>query len=330
MAMMKAALCREYGPPENVRIEQIAKPEPKPDEVLIRIRATTVSSGDWRVRTLTVPRGMGIMVRAVFGFTRPRNPILGTELAGEIEAVGKDVTNFRIGETVIGYPSFPNGCHAEYRTMRESDRIVAKPARLSYEEAAALCFGGATALDFLRDRAKLQTGEHLLVIGASGTLGSAAVQLAKHFGAHVTGICSAANVELVRSIGADRVIDYTCEDYRNGGETYDVIFDAVGVASFRTHETFLKPNGRLLLLAAGLHEMLEAIGAKRDGKRVFSGPAKERLEHLTVLAGLAESGAYRPVIDQVFPFERIADAHARVETGRKRGSVVVTVDQDKD
>jgi NADPH:quinone reductase-like Zn-dependent oxidoreductase len=325
MATMRAAMCRAYGSPDVVRIEEVERPEPKPDEVLIHIRATTVSSGDWRVRSLTVPRGMGVMVRAVFGFTRPRQPILGTELCGEIAAVGASVTNFKVGDAVIGYPSFPNGCHAEYRSMKASDRIVHKPDALSFEEAAAMCFGGATALDFLRDRAKLRAGEDVLVIGASGTLGSAAVQLAKHFGANVTGVCSAANVELVRSLGADRVVDYTKQDYRHGGETYDVIFDAVGEASFKTCEYLLKPNGRLLLLAGGLPEMLGAIGRKRDGKRAFAGPAKERLEHLIFLGELAEAGVYRPVIDQVFPFERIADAHARVETGRKRGSVVVAI-----
>lgn len=202
MATMRAAMCRAYGPPDVVRIEEVERPEPKSGQVLIRIRATTVSSGDWRVRSQTVPRGFGLMMRAVFGFTRPRNPVLGCELAGEIAAVGKDVTGFKPGDAVIGYPSFPNGCHAEYRTMQATDRIVRKPDCLSFEEAAALCFGGATALDFLRDRAALKAGEHLLVIGASGALGSAAVQLAKNFGALVTGICSAANTGLVRSLGA--------------------------------------------------------------------------------------------------------------------------------
>ncbi|MFZ5689690.1 MAG: NAD(P)-dependent alcohol dehydrogenase [Pseudomonadota bacterium] len=325
MATMRAAVCRAYGAPNVVRIAEVARPEPKPGEVLIRIRATTVSSGDWRVRSQTVPRGFGLMTRAMFGFARPRNPILGCELAGEIEAVGKDVTGFRPGEAVIGYPSFPNGCHAEYRTMRETDRIVRKPDCLSFEEAAALCFGGATALDFLRDRAKLKAGEHLLVIGAAGALGSAAVQLAKNFGARITGVCSTANVELVHSLGADRAIDYTQQDYRRAGQTYDVIFDAVGEAAFGSHEALLNPGGRLLLLAAGLPDMLSAIGRKRDGKRVFAGPARESRDHLAFLSSLAEAGDYRPVIDQVFPFARIAEAHARVETGRKRGSVVVTI-----
>lgn len=325
MATMRAAMCRAYGPPDVVRIEEVERPEPKSGQVLIRIRATTVSSGDWRVRSQTVPRGFGLMMRAVFGFTRPRNPVLGCELAGEIAAVGKDVTGFKPGDAVIGYPSFPNGCHAEYRTMQATDRIVRKPDCLSFEEAAALCFGGATALDFLRDRAALKAGEHLLVIGASGALGSAAVQLAKNFGALVTGICSAANTGLVRSLGADRVFDYTKQDYRDRGETYDVIFDAAGQASFKTHEHLLNPDGRLLLLAAGLPDMFSAIGRKRHGKRVFAGPAREKPEHLKTLCALAEAGAYRPVIDQVFPFARIAEAHARVESGRKRGSVVVTI-----
>lgn len=325
MATMRAAMCRAYGPPDVVLIEEVERPAPKPDEVLIRIRATTVSSGDWRIRSLSVPRGMGVMVRAVFGFARPRQPILGTELCGEIVAAGKDVTEFKPGDVVVAFPSFPNGCHAEYRAVRANDRIVPKPDRLSVEEAAAICFGGITALDFLRDRAKLKPGEHLLVIGASGALGTAAVQLANHFGARVTGVCSAANVELVRSLGADRVIDYTREDYRRGGAIYDVIFDAVGEASFKTHEALLKPRGRLLLLAAGLPEMFGAVGRKRDGKRVCVGPSANTREQLEYLVALAEAGEYRPVIDQVFPLERIAEAHARVDSGRKRGSVVVTI-----
>jgi NADPH:quinone reductase-like Zn-dependent oxidoreductase len=208
--------------------------------------------------------------------------------------------------------------------MAAGDRIIKKPEGLSFEEAAALCFGGATALDFLRDRAALRAGEEVLVVGASGTLGSAAVQLAKHFGAHVTGVCSSANVELVRSLGATRVVDYTKQDYRQAGETYDVIFDAVGETSFRTHGHLLKPNGRLLLLAAGLPEMLGAIGRKPDGKRVFAGPAKERLEHLTLLGQLAETGAYRPVIDQVFPLERIAEAIGVIKDG-SAGKVILEV-----
>lgn len=323
--MMKAAVCRRYGSPDNVRIEEVGRPEPKRGEVLIRIRATTVSSGDWRIRSLTVPQGFGLMMRAAFGLFRPRNPILGTELAGTVEAVGAGVTAFATGDAVVGYPSRPNGCHAEFRTMKASDRIIRKPARLSFEQAAAMCFGGAVALDFLCDRARLQPGERVLVIGASGALGSAAVQIAKHIGTHVTAVCSAANTDLVHALGADRVIDYAREDYRQSGATYDVIFDAVGEGSFKTCGHLLKPNGRLLLLAAGLPQMIDAIRAKPDGKRVFAGPAKENQAHLQTLGAMADAGWYRPVIDQVLPFARIAEAHARVESGRKRGSVVIVI-----
>ena len=325
MATMRAALCRAYGPPDVVRVEEVRRPEPKSGEVLIRVRATTVSSGDWRVRTLTVPRGMGLFVRPVFGFTRPRKPILGTELAGEIVALGKGVTNVKVGDAVVAYPAFPNGCHAEYRTMPANGRMILKPQRLSFEEAGAMCFGGVTALHFLRDLAGLAAGERLLVIGASGALGSAAVQIAKCIGTHVTGVCSTANVDLVRSVGADCVIDYTRDDYRRAGETYDVVFDAVSDVTVSSGKALLNDGGRLLLLAADLLEMMRSLGGKRDGKRVFAGPAKETLEHLVALHGMAEAGWYRPVIDQVFPLARIAEAHARVETGRKRGSVVISI-----
>jgi NADPH:quinone reductase-like Zn-dependent oxidoreductase len=325
MATMRAALCRAYGPPDVVRIEEIERPEPKSGEVLIRVRATTVSSADWRARTLTAPRGMGVFMRPVFGLTRPRKPILGTELAGEIVGIGRDVTAFSVGDAVVAYPAFPNGCHAEYRTMPADGRMVLKPERLSFEEAGALCFGGVTALHFLRDLAKLAAGERLLVIGASGALGSAAVQIAKCIGTHVTGVCSTANIELVRSIGADREIDYTRDDYRRTGETYDVVFDAVGEVTVSSGAALLKDGGRLLLLVADLPNMLRALRGNRDGTRVFAGPAKETLEHLVALRAMAEAGWYRPVIDQVFAFDRIAEAHARVETGRKRGSVVVTI-----
>lgn len=326
MATMRAALCRAYGPPHVVRVEEVERPEPKSNEVLIRIRATTVSSADWRARTLTVPRGMGMFVRPVFGLIRPRQPVLGTELAGEIVGLGRDVTTFSIGDAVVAYPAFPNGCHAEYRTMRADGRIILKPDRLSFEEAAAMCFGGVTALHFLRDLAKLAAGERVMVIGASGALGSAAVQIAKCTGTHVTGVCSTDNVDLVRAIGADRVIDYKHDDYRRAGETYDVVFDAVGDLTVPSGVALLKDGGRLLLLVADLPDMLRALVGKRDGAtRVFAGPAKETREHLVALRAMAEAGWYRPLIDQIFPLDRIAEAHARVETGRKRGSVVVTI-----
>ncbi len=325
---MKAAVYRTYGPPDVVKIENVDKPKPKKNEVLIKIHATTVSSADWRVRSLAMPKGFGSLARPVFGLFGPRQPVLGSELAGEIEAVGESVTRFKVGDHVVAYPGISMGCHAEYRTMPEDGRIVLKPATLSFEEAAAMCFGGATALHFLRDVAGIQHGEKILVIGASGSVGSAAVQLAKSFGADVTGVCSTANLDLVRSIGADRVVDYTKEDFTRSGETYDIILDTVGHASFATSKNSLKNKGRILLVVASLPQMLAAMGPKPGNKEVYAGPAKETVEHLLFLKQLAEAAVFRPVIDQSYPLERIAEAHARVDSGRKKGSVVITVGHD--
>ena len=324
---MKAAVYRTYGPPDVVKIENVDKPKPRKNEVLIKIHATTVSSADWRVRSLTMPKGFGPLARPVFGVFGPRQPILGSELAGEIEAVGENVTRFKVGDHVVAYPGIGMGCHAEYRTMPENGRIVPKPANLSFEEAAAMSFGGSTALHFLRDVAGIQHGEKVLVIGASGAVGSAAVQLAKSLGANVTGACSTANLDLVRSIGAGRVVDYTKEDFTRSGEAYDIILDTVGHASFATCKHSLKDKGRLLLIVASLPQMLAALDPKPGSKKVYAGPAKETVEHLLFLKQLAEAGQFRPAIDQCYPLERIAEAHARVDSGRKKGSVVITVSQ---
>jgi NADPH:quinone reductase-like Zn-dependent oxidoreductase len=232
---VRAAVYERYGPPEVVELREVEKPTPKDDEVLIKIHATTVTAGDWRARSLEMPPGFGFMGRLFFGISKPRQPILGTELAGEIESVGRDVGKFKTGDQIFAFPGASMGCHAEYRCMPENGAIVLKPANLSYEEAAALSFGGNTALDFLR-RAKLSSGEKVLVNGASGGVGTAVVQLAKHFGARVTGVCSTKNIELVGSLGAARVIDYTKQDFTESGETYDVIVDTVGsFASERCH-----------------------------------------------------------------------------------------------
>jgi NADPH:quinone reductase-like Zn-dependent oxidoreductase len=326
---MKAAVYRKYGPPGVVKIEHVKKPEPKANEVLIRIRATTVSAADWRIRSLTVPTGFGLIMRLIFGVLRPRRPILGTELAGEIEAAGKGVTKFQTGDQVFAFPGIGMGCHAEYRTMPEDGKIALKPANLSFEEAAAISFGGNTALYYLRDIAKVRSGEKVLVIGASGAVGSAAVQLAKYFGADVTGVCSTANLALVKSIGADRVIDYTSEDFTQNGERYDIIFDAAGAAPFSKCKNALGRGGRLLLVVADLPQMLGAVwGSRPENRRVFAGPAQETVEQMLFLKQLCEAGKFKPVIDQCYPLEEIAEAHARVDTGRKQGSVVVTVSHD--
>lgn len=322
---MKAAVYRTYGPPEVVRVEDVDDPKPRNNEVLIEIRATTVSTADWRARSLIMPGGFGPMARPAFGLFGPRQPILGSELAGEVVAVGRDVTKFKVGDEVFAYPGFGLGCHAQYRAMPEDGRIERKPANLRFEEAAALCFGGATALHFLRDVAKLQPGEAVLVIGASGAVGTAAVQIAKALGGVVAGVCSTANLDVVRSIGADRVIDYTRDDYAAGGTTYDVIFDTTGRASFATCGPVLKAGGRLVLIVASLWQLLGALGPRAGTKRVLAGPAPETLEHLRTLKDLAEAGHFRPVIDGCYPLERIVEAHARVDSQRKRGSVVVTV-----
>jgi NADPH:quinone reductase-like Zn-dependent oxidoreductase len=325
---MKAIVYERYGPPDVLELKEVAKPTPKDNEVLIKTHATTVTSGDWRARSLDMPVGFGLISRLVFGVSRPRRPILGTELAGEVESVGKDVTKFNVGDQVFAFSGAGMGCHAEYKCMPEAGAVVRKPANLTYEEAAALSFGGTTALDFFR-RAKLQSGEKVLVNGASGGVGTAAVQLAKHFGAHVTGVCSTANVELVRSLGANHVIDYTKEDFAENGETYDIIVDTVGTAPFSRSKGSLKERGRLLLILGGLPDILRMPWVSMtSSKKVIAGPAAERAEDLRFLAKLAEAGAFKPVIDRRYPFEQITEAHRYVDTGRKKGNVVITLEHD--
>ena len=326
---MKAIVYSKYGSPDVVALAEVAKPTPRDREVLIRIHATTVTTGDWRARSLAMPAGFGVLGRLVFGVFGPRKPILGTELAGVVEAVGKDVTRFKTGDQVFAFPGASYGCHAEYRTMAEDGLIALKPANLSFEEAASLSFGGTTALSFLRDKAGLKPGESVLIVGASGGVGTAAVQIAKHLGAEVTGVCSTANLELVRAIGADKVIDYTREDFVKSGESYDIILDTTGTVPFSRCELALKRGGRLLVV---LGTFAQALGMERpskvSGKKVISSVATVRVDDLRCLAKLAEVGALKPVIDRSYPLENAAEAHAYVDTGRKRGSVVMRVPLD--
>jgi len=322
---MKAIVYERYGPPDVLQLKEMENPIPKDNEVLIRIRATTVTSGDCRVRSLNMPVGFGLISRLVLGVSRPRQPILGSELAGEIESVGKDVRKFKVGDQVFAFSGAGLGCHAEYKCMSENAAVALKPPNLTYDEAAALPFGGTTALDFLR-RGKLQNGERVLVNGASGGVGTAAVQLAKYFGADVTGVCSTANVELVRSLGANHVIDYTAEDFTQNGASYDVIVDTVGTAPFSRSKGSLNERGRLLQVLGGLPDMLEIPWIRMTStKKVIAGPSAERAEDFLFLAKLAREGHFKPVIDRRYPFERIADAHRYVDTGRKKGSVVITL-----
>lgn len=326
---MKAILYQQYGPPDVLQMADIAKPIPKPNEILIKTYATTVTSGDWRVRSLTVPAGFGWMTRLVFGVSRPRQPILGSELAGVVESVGEAVSRFKVGAAVFAFSDARMGCYAEYKCMPQDGAVACKPPGLSYGEAAALSFGGTTALDFLR-RAKLQRGESLLINGASGAVGAAAVQLARHFGAHVTAVCGTANMAWVRALGASQVIDYTQEDFTQNGQTYHVIMDTVGTAPFSRCQASLRDGGRLLLVLAGLADMLHAPWASlTSGKRVIAGPVSVRAEDLPLLAELAATGAFKAVIDRRYRFEQMVEAHRYVDSGRKKGNVVVMLgDED--
>lgn len=321
---MKAIVYDRYGPPDVLHLKEVAKPSVKDDEVLVEVRATTVSSADVRLRAMNLPAGFGLIGRLAFGVFAPRRRILGLELSGVVAAVGKNVTRFEVGTQVFGMAGTGMGCYAELRALREDGAIAKKPSNLSFEEAAAMSFGGTTALDFFR-RGKVTSGERVLINGASGAVGTAAVQIARHLGAHVTAVCSAANLELVRTLGADAVIDYTKEDFSRNGEVYDLIMDTVGTAPFSRCKGSLKAGGRLLLVLAGLPSLVGAlwVNATTD-KKVVAGPAAERAEDLRLLAELAEEGKYRPVVDRTYPLERIAEAHAYVDTGRKKGNVVVT------
>ena len=319
---MKAAVYRRYGPPDVVRIEEVPRPDPKTNELLVRVRATTVSAGDSRLRSARVPPGFGLMMRLAFGIFGPRRHTLGWEFAGEVAAVGPSVARFVPGDRVFGTRM---GSHAEYVVAPESSAAPI-PRSLTFEDAASLVFGGMTSLYYLRDKAKVQPGERALINGASGAVGTAAVQMAKHFGAAVTGVCSAANGELVRSLGAERVVDYAREDFTQTGQTYDVILDAVGNCPFERCKHALAPGGRLLLVVASLGQMLGGmLRPSRAGRRVLTGVGATRAEDLLFLGALADSGALKPVIDRTYPLARIVDAHSYVDTGRKRGSVVVTL-----
>jgi NADPH:quinone reductase-like Zn-dependent oxidoreductase len=320
---MKAIVYTKYGSPDVLELREVEKPAPKDNEILIKIHATTVTSADWRVRSFNMPRGFGLLSRLFFGVFQPKQPILGSELAGEVESIGHAVTKFKVGDQVFAFCGASMGCHAEYKCIPENRAVVRKPANLTYAEAAALSFGGTTALDFIK-KGNLQKGKKVLINGASGSVGTAAVQLARYFGAEVTGVCSAANIELVRSLGANYVIDYTKEDFTRNGETYDVIVDTVGTAPFSRSKNSLKQGGRLLLVLAELPDMLQAPWISlTSGKKVIAGPAAERVEDMQFLAKLAEVGEFKPVIDRCYPFEQMTEAHRYVDTGRKRGNVVI-------
>lgn len=323
---MNAIIYSEYGSADVLQLKEVDKPVPCDHDVLVRIHATSVTAADINARGfVAVPKGFKILARLMFGLTKPKNQILGFELAGKIEAMGKDVTLFKAGDEVFGMAGTSYGAYAEYMCLPEKAALIKKPAGMSFEEAAVLPFGGHTALYFLRE-GKIQKDQKVLVYGASGSVGTAAVQLARYFRTEVTGVCGPTNQELVKSLGADKVIDYTKEDFTENGETYDIIFETVGKTTFSRCKGSLKPKGIYLAGAGGIKEMFQTMWTGiKGGKKVLAGSPPERKEDLQFLAHLFAEGKYKAVIDRSYPLEQVAEAHSYVDTGRKKGNVVITV-----
>lgn len=321
---MQACIYDEYGPADVVRVGEAARPAIRRDEMLVRVKATAVTTADWRFRASEFPGVFWLPGRLMVGLFRPRNPILGMDFSGVVEDIGPDVTRFRPGDRVFG--AAKGGAHAELVAVSESGAVLHKPQSLSDEEAAAIPFGGNSALAFLRDVGGLERGQHVLVVGASGAVGTWAVQLARHFGAEVTGVCSAPNADLVRALGAHRVIDYRQGPICRAGDGYDLVFDTVGVTSWGACKDALAERGLYLPLNGGLRDMWNAlVTALRRGKRAKFSISKNTREGLEELTSLIAAGAVRPVVDRVYPMAHIADAHRHVEGRHKRGSVIVSI-----
>ena len=330
---MKAIVWTEYGPPEVLQLKEVETPTPKDNEVLIRLYATTVTAGDCEQRSLKLPILHRLLMRAYVGLKRPKRiTILGMDLAGEIEAVGKDVKLLQEGDQVFAATGFVGmGANAEYICLPEEPEkgaLALKPANMTYEEAAAVPVGGLEALHFLR-QGNIQIGQKVLINGAGGTIGAFAVQLAKYFGAEVTGVDSTSKLDMLRSIGADQVIDYTQEDFTKSGKIYDVILDVVGKSSYSGSIRSLKQNGRYLIANPGPSQMIRGRWTSMtNSKKVIFGAASPKTENLIFLKELIEAGKMRSVIDRRYPLEHIAEAHRYVETGHKKGNVVITVQQN--
>jgi NADPH:quinone reductase-like Zn-dependent oxidoreductase len=321
---MKAVVYEQYGSPEVLQLKNVEKPIPKNNEILLRIKATAVNSGDIRLR-----KADPFAVRFMSGLIRPKFNILGSVFSGEVERVGKDVTLFKVGDHVFGHTDMRFGAYAEYKCFSENASLALKPTNITHIEAATIPFGGTTALHFIK-KADIKLGQKVLIVGASGAVGSAAVQLAKSYGAHVTGVCSTANLALIKSIGADEVIDYTKEDFTQNGETYDVIFDAVNTISISRSLKSLNKKGILILSAAGMAEMIQGLWiSMTSSRKVLTGIISHKAEDIIMLKELLEVGKLKPVIDRTYPLEQIVDAHAYVERGHKKGNLAIQIQSGK-
>jgi len=324
---MKAIVHTKYGPPDELQLKEVEKPVPKANEVLIKIHATSVTTSDCNIRNQTfVPKLFLLPTRMEFGLFKPKNKIIGFDLAGEIEAVGNHVTRFKVGDQVFGTTEPLFGAHAEYICLPEDGVLTHMPANMTYEKAAAFPVIANTALHFIRDLGNVQAGDKVLINGASGGIGTYAVQLAKYYEAEVTGVCGTMNLEMVKSLGADKVIDYTKEDFTKRGETYDVIFDAVGKSSFSRCKGSLAPKGIYLVTIPSLAALSQMQStSKKDGQKVIIEGAPALLENLIFIKELIEAGKLIPVIDRTYPLEQIVEAFQYVERGHKKGNVVITV-----
>lgn len=317
---MNAIVYSQYGSPEVLQLKEVEKPVPMNNEILLRIKATAVNSGDVRLR-----KADPFAVRFIFGLIKPKINILGSVFSGEVESVGKDVTLFKAGDQVFGHMDMKFGAYAEYRSFPENGSLAIKPKNLTHTEAAVIPFGGTTALHFIK-KAAIKPGQKVLIIGASGAVGSAAVQLAKSLGAEVTGVSSTANIALVRSIGTDKVIDYTKEDFTKNGETYDVIFDTVKTISVSRSLKSLNKNGIMILSAAGMSEMMQGLWVSlTSSRKVLTGVISHKSEDIVFLKKLLEDERLKPVIDRTYTLEQMAEAHAYVEKGHKKGNVAIEV-----
>ncbi len=325
---MKAIVCARYGPPSVLQLKEVERPTPKANEALVRVRAATVTAGDCELRRFKMPAWLWLLARVAFGFRGPRKRILGQEIAGEVESVGEAVQLFKRGDQVFAFTGLHLGAYAQFTCLPETGLMAIKPSNMTYEEAAAVPVGGLHALYYLR-KASVKSGQKVLINGAGGSVGSFAVQLAKSFGADVAAVDSTEKLEYLRSVGADKVIDYTKADFTQTGEIYDVIFDVVGKSSFSACMRCLSEKGLYLLGNPGLSQQIRALWASMTGnKRVIGGTVSYQAEDLVFLRQLVEAGKIRSLIDRRYPLERIAEAHAYVETGKKTGDVVITMGHD--